>query len=159
MKENERTRTEKEDSQSQHGIQQKRKIKKEAPDFINLDENDYVEINDEGLYFSPESGNVIFASAIHGWGFSISKWAELYSKKIGTPVRNRFKITITEIHGPDLSVLDQLERTDSDQVLFRKSGLIRDDLDLIPKYSTNSDRVQDPDLYHELVVSGLIQTV
>ena len=136
MKENERTRTEKEDSQSQHGIQQKRKIKKEAPDFINLDENDYVEINDEGLYFSPESGNVIFASAIHGWGFSISKWAELYSKKIGTPVRNRFKITITEIRGPNLS----------NQVLFRKSGLIRDDLDLIPKYSTNSDRVQDPDL-------------
>jgi len=87
MKENERTRTEKEDSQSHHGVQQKRKIKKEAPDFINLDENDYVEINDEGLYFSPESGNVIFASAIHGWGFSISKWAELYSKKIGTPVR------------------------------------------------------------------------
>ena len=139
MKENERTRTEKEDSQSQHGIQQKRKIKKEAPDFINLDENDYVEINDEGLYFSPESGNVIFASAIHGWGFSISKWAELYSKKIGTPVRKRFKITI--------SVLDQLVLTYSDQVLFRKSGPIRDDLDLIPKYWTNSDRVQDPDLY------------
>ena len=139
MKENERTRTEKEDIQSQHGIQQKRKIKKEAPDFINLDENDYVEINDEGLYFSPESGNVIFASAIHGWGFSISKWAELYSKKIGTPVRKRFKITI--------SVLDQLVLTYSDQVLFRKSGPIRDDLDLIPKYWTNSDRVQDPDLY------------
>ena len=109
MKENERTRTEKEDSQSQHSIQQKRKIKKEAPDFINLDENDYVEINDEGLYFSPESGNVIFASAIHGWGFSISKWAELYSKKIGTPVRKRFKITITEIHGPNLLVLDRSE--------------------------------------------------
>ena len=50
MKENERTRTEKSEdqtSQSHHGIQQ-RKIKKEAPDFINLDENDYVEINDEG---------------------------------------------------------------------------------------------------------------
>ena len=109
MKENERTRTEKEDSQSQHGIQQKRKIKKEAPDFINLDENDYVEINDEGLYFSPESGNVIFASAIHGWGFSISKWAELYSKKIGTPVRKRFKITITEIRGPNLSVRGRFE--------------------------------------------------
>merc|ERR1712131_79547 len=90
MKENERTRTEKREdqttSQSHHGIQQ-RKVKKDVPDFINLDENDYVEINDEGLYFSPESGNVIFASAIHGWGFSISKWAELYSKKIGTPVR------------------------------------------------------------------------
>ena len=147
MKENERTRTEKEDSQSQHGIQQKRKMKKEAPDFINLDENDYVEINDEGLYFSPESGNVIFASAIHGWGFSISKWAELYSKKIGTPVRKRFKITISGFHGPDSSVLDQLVPTYSDQVLFRKSGPIRNDLDLIPKYWTNSDRVQDPDLY------------
>ena len=141
MKENERTRTEKEDSQSQHGIQQKRKIKKEAPDFINLDENDYVEINDEGLYFSPESGNVIFASAIHGWGFSISKWAELYSKKIGTPVRNRFKITITEI-------TDQTCRSgvDSNQVLFRKSALIKADLGLILTYWTASDRVQDPDL-------------
>ena len=93
MKENERTRTEKSEdqttSQSHHGIQQ-RKSKKYVPDFINLDENDYVEINDEGLYFTPESGNVIFASAIHGWGFSISKWAQLYSKKIGTPIRNGF---------------------------------------------------------------------
>ena len=44
---------------------------------------DFVEIDDEGLYFTPESGNVVFASAIHGWGFTVEHFAEMYAKKKG----------------------------------------------------------------------------
>ena len=40
------------------------------------------EIDDSKLYFAPESGNVIFASAYHGWGFSVDFFAKTYSKKV-----------------------------------------------------------------------------
>ncbi|KAI9090463.1 hypothetical protein DFS34DRAFT_371598 [Phlyctochytrium arcticum] len=39
--------------------------------------------DDSTLYFSPEQGNVIFASAIDGWAFRIDQFAELYSAKLG----------------------------------------------------------------------------
>lgn len=39
--------------------------------------------DDSHLYFSPDQGNVIFASAIDGWGFGIEHFAKLYSQKIG----------------------------------------------------------------------------
>ncbi|XP_073977955.1 elongation factor-like GTPase 1 isoform X2 [Rhodnius prolixus] len=39
--------------------------------------------DDSTLYFSPNQGNVIFASAIDGWGFSVHDFARLYSKKLG----------------------------------------------------------------------------
>ncbi|ESO00697.1 hypothetical protein HELRODRAFT_187216 [Helobdella robusta] len=41
------------------------------------------EVDDSLLYFSPEQGNVVFASAYDGWGFRTSQFAELYSKKLG----------------------------------------------------------------------------
>ncbi|KAG6336112.1 hypothetical protein ID866_2978 [Astraeus odoratus] len=41
------------------------------------------EKDDEDLYFAPERGNVIFASAIDGWGFRVGKFAQLYSTKLG----------------------------------------------------------------------------
>jgi ribosome assembly protein 1 len=34
------------------------------------------------LYFVPENGNVIFGSAIDGWGFTIRDFAEIYSPKL-----------------------------------------------------------------------------
>ncbi|RKP40315.1 hypothetical protein BJ085DRAFT_18730 [Dimargaris cristalligena] len=40
------------------------------------------EIDDSQIYFSPELGNVIFASAIHGWSFGISHFAQLYAAKL-----------------------------------------------------------------------------
>ena len=46
--------------------------------FIETDQ-----IDDSNLYFAPERGNVIFASAADGWGFRIDHFAELYSKKFG----------------------------------------------------------------------------
>ena len=35
------------------------------------------------LHFAPEKGNVLFASAMHGWGFSLHDFASLYESKIG----------------------------------------------------------------------------
>ncbi|XP_070543409.1 elongation factor-like GTPase 1 [Ptychodera flava] len=40
------------------------------------------ETDDSSLYFSPDQGNVIFASAIDGWGFSISHFADMYASKL-----------------------------------------------------------------------------
>ncbi|KAK9319596.1 P-loop containing nucleoside triphosphate hydrolase protein [Lipomyces orientalis] len=44
---------------------------------------DYVEMDDEHLYFAPEANNVIFASAIDGWGFTVQQFAVIYEKKLG----------------------------------------------------------------------------
>lgn len=38
--------------------------------------------DDSNLYFSPELGNVIFASAIDGWGFCLDTFVSLYSEKL-----------------------------------------------------------------------------
>ncbi|XP_064474853.1 elongation factor-like GTPase 1 [Ornithodoros turicata] len=39
--------------------------------------------DDSTVYFSPEQGNVVFASAYDGWGFSVEQFAELYAEKMG----------------------------------------------------------------------------
>ncbi|XP_044734864.1 elongation factor-like GTPase 1 [Chrysoperla carnea] len=39
--------------------------------------------DDSNLYFSPETGNVIFASAVDGWGFGVQEFAKMYSEKLG----------------------------------------------------------------------------
>ncbi|XP_033120660.1 elongation factor-like GTPase 1 [Anneissia japonica] len=41
------------------------------------------DIDDSNLYFSPDQGNVIFASAYDGWGFSLDHFAEMYTNKLG----------------------------------------------------------------------------
>ncbi len=41
------------------------------------------EADDSNVYFSPAEGNVIFASAIDGWGFTIEDFADILSKKVG----------------------------------------------------------------------------
>ncbi|XP_069839810.1 elongation factor-like GTPase 1 [Dendropsophus ebraccatus] len=41
------------------------------------------ETDDSHLYFSPDQCNVVFASAIDGWGFTIDHFAQLYSQKVG----------------------------------------------------------------------------
>uniref|UniRef100_A0A3Q3S3V1 Elongation factor-like 1 n=1 Tax=Mastacembelus armatus TaxID=205130 RepID=A0A3Q3S3V1_9TELE len=39
--------------------------------------------DDSHLYFSPDQGNVVFASAIDGWGFRIQQFAQIYRQKMG----------------------------------------------------------------------------
>lgn len=46
-------------------------------------EEGHEEMNDENLYFAPEANNVIFASAVDGWGFTIQQFAVIYEKKLG----------------------------------------------------------------------------
>ena len=41
------------------------------------------EADDSDLYFSPDRGNVIFASAIDGWAFGLSDFAKMFAKKLG----------------------------------------------------------------------------
>jgi ribosome assembly protein 1 len=48
----------------------------------------YQEKDDEDLYFAPERGNVIFASAIDGWGFRIGRFAQMYAAKLGIKENN-----------------------------------------------------------------------
>ena len=51
---------------------------KSRGDFEYTDES-----NSSEYYFSPEKGNVIFASAIDGWAFRTSQFARIYAKKLG----------------------------------------------------------------------------
>ncbi|GFO11767.1 elongation factor tu GTP-binding domain-containing protein 1 [Plakobranchus ocellatus] len=48
---------------------------------------DWTVVEDEeehkNIYFSPELGNVVFASAIDGWGFTVGDFAGMYSAKLG----------------------------------------------------------------------------
>uniref|UniRef100_A0A3B1IVE0 Elongation factor-like 1 n=1 Tax=Astyanax mexicanus TaxID=7994 RepID=A0A3B1IVE0_ASTMX len=41
------------------------------------------ETDDSHLYFSPDQGNVVFASAFDSWGFSIHQFAQIYCQKMG----------------------------------------------------------------------------
>ncbi|KAF7797389.1 hypothetical protein EIP86_008584 [Pleurotus ostreatoroseus] len=50
--------------------------------------DEFQEKNDEDIYFAPEKGNVIFASAIDGWGFRVGKFAHLYAVKLGMKEAN-----------------------------------------------------------------------
>ncbi|KAI9790318.1 MAG: Cytoplasmic GTPase/eEF2-like protein (ribosomal biogenesis) [Piccolia ochrophora] len=44
---------------------------------------EYIEKDDEDIYFAPENNNVIFSSAIDGWAFTVKQFAALYEKKLG----------------------------------------------------------------------------
>lgn len=46
-------------------------------------DEEYQERDDSNLYFDPSNGTVIFASAIDGWAFRISRFAQLYAVKLG----------------------------------------------------------------------------
>lgn len=42
--------------------------------------------DDSSIYFTPESGNVLFSSAIDGWAFRVRDFAEFYASKLNIPV-------------------------------------------------------------------------
>lgn len=66
----------------------KEKKADEADATVNEGEEDFQEKDDEDIYFAPEKGNVIFASALDGWGFRIGKFAQLYSQKLNIKEAN-----------------------------------------------------------------------
>jgi ribosome assembly protein 1 len=47
------------------------------------DEEEYEERDDSQLYFDPAAGTVLFSSALDGWAFRVSRFAQLYAKKLG----------------------------------------------------------------------------
>ncbi|KAG6897765.1 hypothetical protein C0992_011434 [Termitomyces sp. T32_za158] len=67
--------------------EKKEQLADEADATLN-ETDEFQEKDDEDLYFAPERGNVIFASAIDGWGFRIGKFAQLYSSKLGMKEAN-----------------------------------------------------------------------
>ena len=75
------------DKKRKQKAQQRPSVDSEAADGVSLTdsgrEHDYRERDDEDLYFAPEKNNVIFASAIDGWAFTIRQFASLYEKKLG----------------------------------------------------------------------------
>lgn len=56
------------------------------------DADEFKEKDDEDIYFAPEKGNVVFASAIDGWGFRVVKFAQLYAAKMGMKEANLRKV-------------------------------------------------------------------
>jgi ribosome assembly protein 1 len=44
---------------------------------------EFVEKDDEDIYFTPEKNNVIFASAVGGWAFSVNTFSKIYLAKLG----------------------------------------------------------------------------
>lgn len=53
---------------------------------------EYEEKEDEDIYFAPDRGNVLFASAIDGWAFRLGKFARLYGDKLGIKEANLRKV-------------------------------------------------------------------
>lgn len=53
---------------------------------------EFVESDDNDLYFDPAQNNVIFASAIDGWGFNIGQMARFYESKLGIKRENLQKV-------------------------------------------------------------------
>lgn len=47
------------------------------------EEEEYEERDDSQLYFDPAAGTVLFSSALDGWAFRVSRFAQLYAKKLG----------------------------------------------------------------------------
>ncbi|KAI0356432.1 translation elongation factor 2 [Trametes cingulata] len=69
-------------------LAQKKDQHAEEVDATVNEEDEYQEKDDEDIYFAPERGNVVFASAIDGWGFRIGKFAHLYAVKLGIKEAN-----------------------------------------------------------------------
>ena len=65
---------------------EKQEATKDA-DSAGVDE-EYQERDDSNLYFDPSNGTVLFSSAIDGWAFRISRFAQLYAAKLGMSEAN-----------------------------------------------------------------------
>lgn len=60
---------------------------------LELNSNaEFIEKDDSDIYFNPSENNVVFASAIDGWGFNISQMAKFYEQKLGAKRENLQKV-------------------------------------------------------------------
>ncbi|VDB85573.1 unnamed protein product [Peniophora sp. CBMAI 1063] len=60
----------------------------EADGAAAVEDGAYEEKDDEDIYFAPERGNVVFASALGGWGFRVSRFAQLFAARLGMKEAN-----------------------------------------------------------------------
>lgn len=72
--------------------ERKKREKRTTSDSSYGEDETFVEETDDDLYFSPELNNIIFASAIDGWGFNISQFASIYERKLGMKRENLEKV-------------------------------------------------------------------
>jgi translation elongation factor EF-G len=63
-------------------LAKKKEMHADETDTTPNEADGFQEKDDEDIYFAPERGNVIFASAIDGWGFRVGKFAQLYAVKL-----------------------------------------------------------------------------
>ncbi|WVO16366.1 hypothetical protein L204_104041 [Cryptococcus depauperatus] len=61
---------------------EKRLAAREEEQADMIDDEEYEEKEDEDIYFAPDKGNVLFASAIDGWAFRLGKFSRLYAEKL-----------------------------------------------------------------------------
>jgi len=65
----------------------KNTIADEADAIVN-EADEFQEKDDDDIYFAPDKGNVIFASAIDGWGFRVGKFSQIFATKLGIKEAN-----------------------------------------------------------------------
>ncbi|KAE8356718.1 P-loop containing nucleoside triphosphate hydrolase protein [Aspergillus coremiiformis] len=70
-----------------NAVAEKDRMKKQTHDEssaqTSADVAEFVERDDEDLYFAPEKNNVIFCSAVDGWAFTVRQFAAIYERKLG----------------------------------------------------------------------------
>lgn len=54
-----------------------------SEEIIEIDMETLIQEKEDELYFSPDKGNVVFASAIDSWGFTLESFSEILTKTIG----------------------------------------------------------------------------
>ncbi|KAA1479454.1 P-loop containing nucleoside triphosphate hydrolase protein [Dentipellis sp. KUC8613] len=69
-------------------LARKKESAADEADAIVNETNEFQEKDDEDIYFSPEKGNVVFTSAIDGWGFRVGKFAQIFAVKLGIKEAN-----------------------------------------------------------------------
>lgn len=67
--------------------EKKESLADEVDAMVN-DSEEFQEKDDEDIYFAPERGNVVFASAVDGWGFRVGKFAQIYAVKLDIKDKN-----------------------------------------------------------------------
>ncbi|KAL3997708.1 Elongation factor Tu GTP binding domain family protein [Acanthocheilonema viteae] len=104
-----------------------------------------VERAEKGLYFSPENENVIFASALHGYGFCLSDFVRIWSKKISIPEKDILSKLFTDSYFSKGMIKEGAEclgkKTLFEQFILQplwdvhKSGLMDEDLQKLKTFA------------------------
>uniref|UniRef100_A0A183ECH1 EFG_C domain-containing protein n=1 Tax=Gongylonema pulchrum TaxID=637853 RepID=A0A183ECH1_9BILA len=115
---------------------------------VLLEQEDWhssVERAEKDLYFLPENENVIFASALHGYGFCLSDFAKMWSKKINISEADILSRLFTDSYFSKGTIREDAERNGK-KALFEQfilqplwdvhsCGLLNDDLEKLKAFA------------------------